>query len=326
MIEIVFSDSACGSLKLAQSYGKGRRIGGCCGVIMSNPDGTAPTPAELAAAQREAEVQLRLEWERAVPMGGDRKDVFGFSLMLSVGDISKGDFMEKRRKAIDSLWSIYPNRPTDEPFDLVASLENGLDAIRERITCEDEVRIWYSHQPDELCGLYWFLSELETFPQQPKSVYVVALPAYEYRDENTITSHLSWGDICHSDWHKYTVYAEKATDAFRRHSKWIWNKLQQENAPLRAVLNGRIHSVTEDIYDGFIHFELAEQSEEFSEAVLIGNVLGKYQLGIGDAWLANRIEGMIANGELEIASEHPKDMPLYHRKLRKAKKQDGGTL
>lgn len=69
MIEIVFSDSACGSLKVAQHYGEGKYQGGCFGVIISHADGSKPTKKEVEAAQREAEEKARLAWESAVPLG-----------------------------------------------------------------------------------------------------------------------------------------------------------------------------------------------------------------------------------------------------------------
>lgn len=319
MIEIVFSDSACGSLKVAQHYGKGNYIGGYTGVFISKNDGTKPTPEEISKAQQEAEEQQRLDWEHAVPIGGNPKDVFGFNLMLSVGDISADDFIGGRQKAIEALWSIYPDGPSDEPFNITDELLKGIEAIHNRLTQGDEVRIWYSNQPDELCGLYWFMSELEHLTKKPKTVYTVKLPNYEYRENNTVVSHQAWGEISPGEWHRYISYTEVATEVFCKHCASKWATLQLENAPLRAVLNGRLHSVAESIYDEFIYREINSQNNEFQEAVLIGTVLGKYQLGIGDAWVANRIEKMIADGMLSIASEPVKGMPLYHRKLRKIK-------
>ena len=66
-----------------------------------------------------------------------------------------------------------------------------------------------------------------------------------------------------------------------------WRQLQEENAHLRVMLNGQLQSVSEDIYDSFILREIAAQKEEFNMAVVIGKVLGKYQLGISDAWKKN---------------------------------------
>lgn len=319
MIEIVFSDSACGNLKYAKSFGKAKYVGGSVGVILSKHDGSIPSDEEIKQAQKQAEEKERLEWEQALPMDGNAKDIFGFNLMLDIGDISDKDFIVNRAKAIELLWSIYPDYPEDEPFDISENMRKGIENIHKRITSKDEVRIWYGNQPNEICGLYWLMSELAKLPKQPKAVYVVKLPEYQYKENNTIVTPLSWGEVSSSEWHRYTVFAEKTTDVFRRHCVHIWKTLQQENAPLRAMLNGKLHSVSENIYDDFIYREIEKQQDEFSEAMLIGTILGKYQLGIGDAWLANRIEHIIKIGSLEVASEHTKDMPLYHRKLRKVK-------
>lgn len=316
MIEIVFSDSACGSLKMAQHCGNSDYIGGCTGVIIGKQDGSQPTAEEISAAQKAAEEQDRLEWENAVPMGGNSEDVFGFNLMLSTGDISADDFIARRQKAIESLWSIYPNTPSNE-FDLAAELRNGIVAFQNRLTKNDEVRIWYSSQPDEMCGLYWFMWELEQLAEKPKAVYIVKLPDHEYRENNAIVTNTAWGGISPGDWHLYSAYSELTTDAFCKYCALRWKTLQSENAPLRAVLNGQLHSVSENIYDDFIYREIDNQKSEFQEAMVIGAVLGTYQLGIGDAWVANRIEKMIECGYLSVVSTPAEGMPIYHRKLRK---------
>lgn len=87
MLEVVFDCSAEGSLKVAQSYGKGSYHPGCISVIV-HADGRQATQEELDASIREAEEKERIAWESAVPMGGNTSDVFCFPLGLSVGDIS----------------------------------------------------------------------------------------------------------------------------------------------------------------------------------------------------------------------------------------------
>lgn len=96
-----------------------------------------------------------------------------------------------------------------------------------------------------------------------------------------------------------------------------WKQLQQENAPLRIYLNGKLQSASENIYDSFILREVDEQADEFSEANLIGNVLGKNQLGIGDAWIALRMEKFIKEGMFTIVTTPSADDLIYHRTLRK---------
>lgn len=39
MIEIVFGESACGSLKIAQTYGKGKYRGSAVSIFMRHEDG-----------------------------------------------------------------------------------------------------------------------------------------------------------------------------------------------------------------------------------------------------------------------------------------------
>jgi len=38
MLEVVFSDSACGSLKAAQHFGEGKYNGGCIGIILGKDE------------------------------------------------------------------------------------------------------------------------------------------------------------------------------------------------------------------------------------------------------------------------------------------------
>ncbi len=95
---------------------------------------------------------------------------------------------------------------------------------------------------------------------------------------------------------------------------------RRQYAPLRAMLNGKLQSVSEDIYDSFILREIAEQPEQFKMAIVIGNVLGKYQLGISDVWISNRIDKMLEDGVLEIIQDAPKGETNYRRILRKRMK------
>ncbi|WP_242975803.1 hypothetical protein [Desulfosporosinus sp. FKB] len=67
MIEIVFSDSACGSLKVAQHYGEGKYQSVGIGVIVSHEDGSKPTKEEVEAARRKAKEKARLAWESVTP-------------------------------------------------------------------------------------------------------------------------------------------------------------------------------------------------------------------------------------------------------------------
>lgn len=303
---------------MAQHCGEGPFQSGCFSTFVSHTDGSKPTEKETEAAQRKAEENARRAWERAVPLGGSPADIFGFSLALSIGDVGENRPGRKRRRVLEQLFSIYPNdEGCQAAEELLRAANENLTAAQKRAAEGEPLRIWYSDQPDEMCGLYWFMWELEHLVEKPKAVYIVKLPDYEYRESNTIVRHAGWGEVSPGEWHRYIACAEITTEVFRKHCALKWETLQTENAPLRAVLNGQLSGVPETLDDGFILREIEAESDEFQEARVIGSVLGKYQLGIGDAWVALRIEEMIRSGKLEVVSAATENMPIYHRRLKK---------
>jgi len=177
VIEIVFSDSAGGSLKIAQHYGDGEYCGGTVGVIISHSDGSEPTKADIEKVQRKLEERERLAWKKAVPLGGDSADVFSFNLAWSVGNIADSFVGIERLAVLERLFSIYPEdvgKPAAEQ--LYQSAIKNLDTIRNRAENGETLRIWYSNQPDEICGLYWLMNLLKSWGLFSVKVVLVKLP------------------------------------------------------------------------------------------------------------------------------------------------------
>ena len=320
MIEIVFSENACGSLKVAQSYGKGKNCGGAVSVFIRNADGTEPTEEERQAAQLRAEEEARLAWENAVPLDSNRNDVYCFDIALSVGDISDGGIGEQRRDVLKQMMSVCYADDLDRRIeDKLQKTKSALSSVIERYMAGEEIRTWYSHNPDELCGMFWLMAQLRPLNSQT-AIYLVELPIWEYGKGNTVISRNAWGDISPGEWGKYISFQKQARPVFLSACSTKWSQLQEENAPLRVMLNGQLQSASEDIYDRFILREIAAQPEQFKMAIVIGNVLGKYQLGIGDAWVSIRIEKMINDGILEIVQDASNGDISYRRTLRKRMK------
>jgi len=319
MIKVVFGDSACGGLKMAQHYGEGEYSGGAFGVFVSHHDGSEPTEEEIQAARREFEEKERLEWANATPMGGNPADVYGFSYGLSIGDISEGIPGEKRGQVLEWLYSIYPNMDEDPAFtdELMQRGKDVFGKACKRISEGEDVRVWYSNQPDELCGLYWFMAQLNRLELRDGQVILVSLSDWEIKEDDNIVVQSGWGGVKPGDWHKHLDLQTVAPSAFLSMCAAQWERLRQENAPLRAVLNGRLVSVPETLYDEFIVREIEAEGNEFHEATVIGKVLGKYELGVSDAWIAHRIEKMISAGSLIPVTNAAPDSPIYHRRLKK---------
>ena len=325
MIEVVFNDSACSSLKMAQNYGEGMFRNGTISVIVSNTDGSKPTEEEIQAAQREAEEKVLLEWKNAVPMGGNPADVYCFSFSLSIGDISESIPGEKRIQVLEWLYSIYPNLEGDPAY-IVSMMQRAKDVLKEvcsRISAGESVRIWYSNQPDELCGMYWFMAQLNQMELQSGQVILVLLPDQEVDEDGNVVNHLGWGSVKLGEWHRHLNLQKAATSVFCKRCTAHWERLRQENAPLRVMLNGRLVSAQETLYDDFISREITAAADEFNEAMLIGRVLGENMLGIGDAWITHRIENMICSGSLIPVTEPAHDSPVYHRMLKKCGNNKG---
>lgn len=97
----------------------------------------------------------------------------------------------------------------------------------------------------------------------------------------------------------------------------VGKELRRENAPLRAVLNGRLVSAPETLYDFFLFQEIAAQPEEFREEEVIGRVLGVTQMPISDEFLALRMEQLIRDGLLEAVTQPEPGKASYRRVLRK---------
>ncbi|MCB8815363.1 DUF3658 domain-containing protein [Desulfosporosinus shakirovi] len=318
MIEIVFSESACGSLKVAQHYGKGKYQGRGFGFSVSHADGSKPTKEEVEDVRREAEKKARLAWESAVPLGGNTADIYGFNLMLSVGDISENQPGIKRKQTLEHLYSVFPNDVGHEAVEAIFKrAKEDLKRVQEQAVRGEFLRIWYSNQPDEICGLYWFMEQLNQWKVPCKQIAIVKLPEWKVDEKGNIVQKSGWGEVAPEEWHRYLALQKLVLPVFEQSFAAHWQKLQRENAPLRATLNGQLISAPETLYDDFILREIAAEGEEFQEVKVIGRVLGKYQLGISDSWVAFRIEEMILEGKLEAVSEVAEDMPVYHRVLKK---------
>ena len=313
MIEVVFSESAEGSLKIAQGFGKGKYAGGCTSVILLREDGSPASSEETEAKRREVEERQRREWEEARPMGGSSKDVFGFPLGLSFGDISREKFWKKRAAALSRLAS-WPGA-AEVIRETIVSAEKRMQTLLERAKTES-VRIWYSDNPDEACGMHWMLACLQGICPE---VCLAKLPEAEERGD-VLRCMESWGEVAPGEWWKYRECAAPASAMRRKRYVSLWWELEEENAPLRAVLNGKLRSVPENIYDSYIEKEISGRQGEFHQARLIGDVLGKYRLGVSDGFIALQMEKMIAKGELIPVTEAGEGEIRYRRMLRKRDK------
>ena len=224
-----------------------------------------------------------------VARGKNRKDdVFVFPLGLSVGNIK------------------------DCSRDAGEQLSNFI----QKVSSGEDARIWYSSVPDELCGFYWLMDKLCNLPESHGDIFAIEQPQFTEKAES-ICMFCGWGELAPEEFDGYIHLAKPLSDNMCRLLGNRWKELQQENAPLRAVVNGWLRSVPEDFYDSFIYDEINLQPITFMEAVVIGSVIGKHRLGISDLLIHQRIEKMVQNGYLEVVIKAKAGEPSYRRNLRK---------
>lgn len=298
MLELCFSQSARGGLRCAQHCGGGGRK--VFGVIVGRDDGRPATRKEIRQAQKQAQQKREALDREAIPLGGTPSDVLGLSLGLDMEDIREP--LGEARRELLRRWYDGNDEAADQ--DWQETLESA-DRLRACGT-GDAVRIWADHTPSSACGLLHAASILE---KTGAAVSVVPLP--HWREEGkAVVSYQGWGEVEPELFGHFLSREEPVPPLILGVMASRWRELQQENAPLRAVVNGRVRSVGADFYDGLIRKHIPEGQTKI--ALIIGDVLGWEKPGIGDIWLVERIRWMLSAGELRMVRE---DKEMFYRSV-----------
>lgn len=242
------------------------------------------------------------------------RDVVCLPFMADCGDISKPLTGKYRQRLIAKL--LYQEQ-WGADLEMKLELKKAAKIYSARLELlltfvyhHEPIRIWYSSVPYSMCGLLWLCSEMEKYSNE---VYVVELPRVVESCGNAV-SYRSWGEVTPEAFVDFLPLQRQLSPTEIRANALNWKRLQSENAPLRAVINGTVISVPANFYDFLIRKYLT--NEPISEAVLIGRILGDNPLGIGDWWYAQRIDKFIKAGKIEIVFDSDKK---YERVLRRKK-------
>ena len=282
MVELCFNQSAQGALKMAQHCGgKGRHSVGI--AFCTSEDGEKPSRRAVRAQMR----KVRAEQDRldryAVPLGNKSSDVLCLGLALSLGDIAAPLAEDGPRRAL------FRQFHTDFPLDGAEADADwrevlaAAEELRARAATGEEVRIWADDTPDGACGLRHAAALLAGLDAR---VTLVSLPRWWERPDGAVVRwDRGWGEVHPEEFGLHLGGAEELTRPVLRMLALEWERLREENAPLRAVVNGRVMGVSEDFYDPVFRRCLTEKPQK------VANVLGQalVQLsGVGDWLLARR--------------------------------------
>lgn len=262
-----------------------------------------------------------MEWAKRNHAGGltgDASDVFCFPLSLDIGRIDADVLGAQRLAVLKHLYQAFP-QGDEAAHSMLDAASEAMERFQERASGGEHIRVWFSSEPDEMCGWIWFASVLQEMTAHGP-VTLVHMPAWEERRDGTVVMHTGFGEVAPEDWTSYERFGREAPALLIAGRQFDWTLLRQQNADLRAVISGRAVSVPADFYDFLIEQTILAAPDEFYEAMIIGNVLGRTQIGISDAWLALRMDQMIADGRLSVVQEEEDpDGPSYNRILRKEK-------
>lgn len=157
MLEVVFGMSARGSLLIAQHVGE-RSYHGNQMVFVTVEGEKEPDMQLLEGMRRKQKARERHTWERATPLGGKASDIFTFPLTLSVGAIIETGVDETREQVLRA--SMEDDQAAKK---VVRQAWEDLETLHRRMEGGEPVRIWYSDQADERCGLVWLLAQMDAW-------------------------------------------------------------------------------------------------------------------------------------------------------------------
>lgn len=285
MIEVVFSESAKGAMKVAKNYKKENFINSSFAYIGKKP------------SRKELEVMFEGE-----AIGGKSSDVLGICFNLDVGSISENVISEKRKKIIFDMFNAR-GMINENNYEMGKMYWNqnikDLDKLKKLAENGEHIRLWYSDSPYSLCGFYFVNYILQSFSCK---VSLIKLPKYNIDENGKVVSYSSWGELSAGKLYKFQIYEKEVTQVEKHYFASKWKELVKEDGSIRALINGKLSNVGYDFYDRFIKMSIP--NTEFTIGKLVCDVLMKYELKIGDWFLAQRIREMIQKKELLIVSEN----------------------
>lgn len=285
MVEVLFGESEAASMKAAKST-----------VLISHTDGPVSV---WAAGKKKPPERPFTGWVQ-----GTAEEVICLNFMLDIGDISEPIDSIYRK---DFICEMYLQEQWGTGSEMESELRNAVDCYANEIKRlenylkeNETVRVWYSNAPYSMCGFYQLCQMLLKYDNE---ILAVKLPEHKVC-ENFIVSYQNWGEVAAEEFAGFLPQEKVVSREELRLYAGLWNELQEDNSPLRTVINGKVMGAPENFYDYLIWKKLGK--EPVKEARLIGDILGYYPISVGVWWYAKRIDFYIEQGWIKVTEDSEK--------------------
>lgn len=301
MLEVCFSDSAKGSLALAQHC---ENNGSCAAFgFITDKKGLFAFFAKRKALKECLKKQKALQ-KCAVSLGGKKDDIVGISFGFSEGDIQAPILLEgcPRKECFRSMFSFDKyNEHEDMESTINEFWERCIEDLEKLKSNPSKIRIWFDHTPDAQCGLLFLANLLN---DSKTEIHIVELPKKITRKDNCVVEYRGWGGVEPQLYGTFLDNERVLAEQEILDLSANWELLKKENAQLRVVENGCIISADKSYYDDLIRKEFPKDTCKIAH--IIGSALEKQNILTGDVFIAKRIQEFIRCGELKII-ENKKD-------------------
>lgn len=176
-----------------------------------------------------------------------------------------------------------------------------------------EVWLWIGQNQHDVCGYYWLVSQVKAYAGRICILYLNNLPFINAK--GSIFYPTAVHQILPKEIVKAKRLARKVTSSEFEVDPDEWQKLTEENAPVRILEGGKkIAGRGEDFYDKDILAGLTLEPQKGSKAM--HNIFSKMRTYTGDVTLLGRMRSLAEAGVIEITGDPSRGWKEFEVKLR----------
>lgn len=202
------------------------------------------------------------------------------------------------------------------PEDLAGSFDDRktVAALKAQLVADPEevLWIWMGQNQHDVTGYYWLIPQLKEFQGRVMVLYLNNLP---FINEKGLIFYPSWlWEIRPAEFLKAKKLARPVTLSEFEIDPDEWNRLVQENSPVRILEGGKkIAGREETFYDEEL---LKNITGEWQKAArVLSNTLNRMKIKTGDLFIMWRLKALIRSGKVAAEGETDKDWKSFDVRL-----------